>query len=227
MSSEDSVESTVKGATKGLLEWTEEKIIQAVKQFIDKNIAFVEDPETIKLMKEQREKGELDIFKGYIKDKDLHVLFQMGLVLRHLEKENKDFEPLKKKIKKKYFEKGLRVAYFVQNGLFNKYIGNLLDKGLSSTEIKSEIENLFENIDNVVAFVSHTDKIVQKINEIITKIQAHSPETFIISSIGAAIDVCEQIKNGVMQGIINYECEEYISEVKSKQIYFLNRISEI
>ncbi|KYK27099.1 hypothetical protein AYK26_00165 [Euryarchaeota archaeon SM23-78] len=221
MSSEkDPIASVSKGATKGLLEWSEEKLKQFVKKFKDKNIAFIQDSKTIEIAKEQRKKGEWVFFKFYIKDKDLRILFQLGLTLRKLEKENKDVEPLKEKIIKKYKKQGLHIAFFVANGLFGKYIGNILERVPTIDELTGEINKLFQNISHTVAFINREDDIPQKTSEIIIKIQAHSPDTFIISGTGGAVSICDKIKIGVMRKISsNYTCEQHIAEGKKVKEY--------
>ena len=225
----DPVESASKGATKGLLEYSEDKIKSWVRKFLDKNLAFIENEDTIKTVKNQRRKSEFEVFKNYIDDKELRILFQLGLSLRQLEKEKKDFIYLQTRINNKYGKEKLHITYFVQNGLFSKYLANVLDKELTIEQTKKEIKDLFENIDKKVIFIKQYDKVDQKIKEIITKIHAHSPDTFIISSVGSAIEICEQIKNGVMESTSsNYLFEEYSAEGRlSRNVYFLNRTETI
>ena len=96
--------------------------------------------------------------------------------------------------------------------------------------IRSEVKDLFKNIDDKVVFISQKYglKPKQKVGEIISKIHAHSPEIFIISSIRGAMKACEIIKDGVMKKLSDeYDCEFYESEQKGKLIYFLNRIPDI
>ena len=228
MSSEkDPLESISKGATKGALEWTEERIKEAVKKFKQKNLAFIQDSGTIKLAKEQHKTGEWELFKKYVKNKDFRILFILGLTLRKLENQDKPFKELRNKIFKKYKTGGLHIANFVANGLFSKYIGNILEKISKLGEIKSEIEDLFQNIDNKVSFIGHRDNMSQREGEIVTKIHAFSPDTFIISSVGYAIPICEKIKERVMQKISSkYNYEEYMAKgQEGKRIYFLNKIN--
>jgi len=218
----DPIESAAKGAVKGALEWTEEKVVELIKRFKDRDLYFVQDAKIIDLAKELREKGEFKFFKKYVKDKDYRILFMMGLTLRTLEEEGKDFGPLVIKIHKRYGRDGANIAHFVENGLFSKYVGHLLEIISSEEELKEEIEYAFENINNVVAFISQKDKPKQKADEIVTKIQAHSPEIFIISSVGVAKSNCEKVKKMVMQKISSiYKCEFY--ESRGKKIFFLNR----
>jgi len=221
----DPLASISKGATEGALGWTEEKIKQLARRFIDRDLYFIEDQETIDIAKETRGKGEFGLFKIYVSDKDLHILFQMGLTLRSLERSDKGLSQLIKKIRGKYQQKGLHVAHFVQNGLFGKYLGNIVEIMSSEEDIKKEIKSFFDNIENRVAFISTQDNADKKIREIVTKLNAHSPDTFIISSVGEAQKNCDKIKKGVTKQISeNYLCERYESEQKDRQIFFLNKI---
>jgi len=221
----DPLSSATEGITTGLLNWSKEQITIWTKKFNNRDIAFIRNLETIDLAKEMRKKGEWHVFSDYVKDKDLRILFQMGLTLRELESNNKKvkLKDLKEKIKNKYARSGLHIAYFVQNGLFSKYIGILLDKASTIQILANEIRNLFNSIDNTVAFISKDDDVHQKSAEIIAKIQVNTPETFIISSCKlTAMMVCENILDKVMQNISsNYKFESYSSD--NKKIFFLKR----
>jgi len=147
-SEEDFISNIAKGMTRGVIDWSSEKVMTLIKKFKNKELAFIEDIETIDIAKEQRKTTEFDFFKKYIADKHLRILFQMGLTLRKLEKANKDLQPLKEKISNKYDIKGLHIAYFVQNGLFSKYIGSILEK-TTPQRVSFEIKNLLKNITKI------------------------------------------------------------------------------
>ena len=76
MSSENPTESAFKGATKAVLEWSEEKVKQLVRKFRDRKIAFVQDTEIIETAKEQRQTSEWELFCKYVNDERLHILFK-------------------------------------------------------------------------------------------------------------------------------------------------------
>lgn len=221
---EKPIESIAKGATKAVIEWTEEKIKDIVKKFSNKELAFIENPEIIDLVKEQRSTTEWSLFEKYIEDKDLHVLFQMGLSLRRLEKQEEflAMDSLRGKIFNKYDIEGLHFAQTVQNGIFNKYLGSVLERFTTPAKLTFEILKLIKEIENRVVFIKSEDDIQKRTNEIVSKINAHSPRTFIISSAKkSAMENCEKIKNNVMERISNYDNENY--EAEDKKIYFLNR----
>ena len=198
---EKPIEAAAKGATKGLLEWTAERLDEFIRKFIDKDIAFIEDTETVDIAKEQRTKTEWAFFAEYVEDKDLRVLFQMGLTLRALERQNmvEKLEKLRKKIVNKYDTEGLHFAQVIQNGIFGKYLGSVLERTPTPQNLKVEINNLFKNIDKTIAFIQPNDDIDKKTNEIVAKILANSPKTFIISSAGTATNTCEEIKKKTIE----------------------------
>src|SRR3989338_2427147 len=219
----DPIESATTGAVKGGLEWSTEKLKEIVAKFKNRQINFIGDNETIDIAKEQRVTPEWKLFSQYVMDKKLRVLFQMGLTLRKMETQNKQnaLELLKKKILNKYDTDGLHIAQLVQNGSFSRYMGNIVEKASTQQTVTFEIENLFAHIENTVAFIQTDDDPIKKAKQIITKILAHTPKTFIICSSGSAMNRCEEIKEYVITEISEYEVESYNSP--NKRIYFLNR----
>ncbi|HIH05399.1 TPA: hypothetical protein HA372_02445 [Candidatus Woesearchaeota archaeon] len=115
MSYGDKVSDAAEGVTKGVLGYTEEKIKQFAKKFIDRKLIFINRPETIELVKEQLKSGEWSLCKQYIKDIDLKILVQLGLALRKLESDQVELQNLRDKIVYKYKMKGLHIAQVVQN----------------------------------------------------------------------------------------------------------------
>ena len=224
-SSDDPLASATEGVTKGFLSWTEDKLKDLVKRFHNREIAFIEDPETIDLAKKQRKTSEWGLFIEYIDDSDLRILFQMGLTLRKLEGNQKQLESLRGKILNKYNAKGLHIAQFIQNGFFGKFIGNILVRASTPQRLKFEIENLLNNIERTCVFVKSADDVDKITEEIVTKILANSPDTFIICSSGSAMKKCEKIEKKVMDRISGYVDELYKTEIK--EIYFINKISEL
>ncbi|MBU4265742.1 MAG: hypothetical protein L6243_07315 [Candidatus Altiarchaeales archaeon] len=238
-SPEDMVAAAAEGATRGALEFSKKETIKLLKfskkeighiinRLKNRELYFLEDEETIDVAKEMRQRSEYSLFSQYVKDKNLRILFQMGLTLRDLEFSENEIK-LKKlvgTIRDKYTVEGLHAAYFVQNGLFSKYLGNVLERPVTSKVLSHEIEDLFNNMDDFAVFVKGRDDVDQRVREIINKIDVKSPKTFIISGIGSATESCEKITKKVMDGLSDYESETYNSEVKKRRIYFLNRIDD-
>lgn len=62
----------------------------------------------------------------------------------------------------------------------------------------------------------------KKVKEIVTKILAHSPKTYIICSSKSAMEQCQKVLNGVLKQIQDYEVESYKTDIK--EVFFLKRI---
>lgn len=71
------------------------------------------------------------------------------------------------------------------------------------------------------AFIQQRDSIEKRTEQIVTKINAYSPKTFIICSSKSAMGKCEKIKKNVMNRISDYDVELYKTSIK--EIYFLNK----
>ncbi|MCA9497289.1 MAG: hypothetical protein KC589_10190 [Nanoarchaeota archaeon] len=206
MSSEDQekfIENSVKGATKAVIKYSEEKIKELANSFRNKNVAFIKDKETIDLVREQANNNELLLFKQYIGNRDYLVLFKLGLTLRKVHNDEKKLKNIQEKIKLKYKLDGLHIAYFIQNGLFSRYVINIIDNGYSSVKgLKKEIEFLFENIRSIVSFVHNNDNVKNKSREIVNTIDANKPYCFMISAMGNAMKVADKIKDNVEKKLI-------------------------
>ena len=222
----DLIEAAAKGVASSAIEYSEEKIKSIAQSFLNKDVAFIKDEETIKSVKEQSKNGELALFKEYIDDKDCIVLFRCGLSLKKLDEQKKEdkLKKLQEDIKSKYKLEGLHFTYFIQNGLFAKYVINLIERNIchKKSEIKEEIEYLYNNIKNCVAFIYNTENVEKKSREIVNTIDAHKPNCFIISAKLSAVDKAKKISEIVIEEINNYE-EEFITS-KNKFISLHSRI---
>src|SRR3989344_6844103 len=96
--SSDDVKNIAEGATKGLLDWTKEQILEFVNKINNKDLIFIQDNETIDLVKEQLKTGEWDVYNKYVKDTKLRILIQTGLTLRRLEQNKEKLQNLRNKL---------------------------------------------------------------------------------------------------------------------------------
>jgi len=158
----------VKGATEGALNWSEKKVKELVKKFKEKKLAFIKEKDTIEEVKNNKNNSEYKLFKKYVSDKDLRILFRMGLSLRTIEKDSDKTLSLKEKIKKRYKSQGVHFAYFAQNKLFTKYHSSLVER-FSESVVKEEINQFSREIDKYISFICQIDKVEQKVQEIIRK----------------------------------------------------------
>ena len=219
----DIIKNAAEGATKGVLDWSTERISELVKKLQDRDIGFIGNKETINIVKEQLKSGEWNISKKFIDDKELRLLVQMGLALRKLEakKEADQTQNLRDKIVEKYGAKGLHIAQFVQNGICARYLGTIMSEISSVEDIKSNVNEILQNIEKYVAFIKQEHEPKNQAEKIKTVIYAHNPSTFIISSKASANKVSKKIIDILKKEIPEYSVQ-YQSD-KENNIYFLNR----
>ncbi len=220
--SNSSVEDVAKGATKGVLEWSSETIIRYITKLKNKEIGFIQDEKTIKLVREIYNSGESKFYNTYIKDKELLFLINMGLILRKLEEEDRDrLANLRDKIYRKYDIKGLHIAQFVQNGILNRYIGISIDEMTTLDKFQEDILKVLHNIDKYVLFVEGTDNSSMVIRKV-GVMSAYDLPIFIVSGIGSAADIVKESEDRIKEFFQSCELEK-MSRGK-KEILFFKRI---
>ena len=224
MSSE--LSDAAEGATKAALNWSLEKIKGFAQKFRDKQLLFIEDKETIDLVRDQLGGGEWSLVQHYLKDKDLKILVQMGLTLKKLDsiKNQEGLHNLRNKIIKRYGTEGLHIAEFVQNGILNELIGSIADKANSPVDIVKTIVELLKNLEKYVVFVLFEDNIGRVIKKIETKLDANEPEFFIIFSSKSALKKGREILKELKKNLSGYEIK--IREDIGKLMLFLFKKEE-
>ncbi len=218
----DPIKSASKGAVEGLLNWGEEKIKKLASKLRDKKVAFIQDEETIRRVKEQYKSGELAIYKAYIEDKEILFLLQMGLTLRSLERggEEERRKNLRNKIFNKYKVKGLHLAQFAENGSLNRYIGILIDDITSIDKFKKDIIDILNNIEKHVLFVQTKDSPRKVIKETLTIITSHKPMVFILSGISSAAEIVRECEIRLKEMLKeNYDLEKTSSSQKENLFF--------
>lgn len=217
------ITDAAEGVTKGVLSWGEEKIKSLASGFLDKKLIFINNKETIDLVKEQLKSGDWSLCKQYLKDKDLKILVQLGLTLRKLESKPEQLHDLRNKILNKYQERGLHIAQVVQNNILTEFIGSVASKAHSGTDIIGKVENLLLNVDKLVLFIKAEDNVERRSNEINIRLQANNPDAMILFSFKSAIETCKQIRKILESNLENYLLES--KEGKNKYLVFIFRES--
>ncbi len=218
------ISDVAEGVTKGSLSYGEDKIKQLVGFFKSKKLKFIGDKKTIEIARETKKSGEWVFYKNYIDDKELLFIIKLGLILRKIEVDQKRLDNLKEKIIKKYGFKGLHVAYFVQNGILNRYVGILLDNLDSSKKLKNIILDVLKNIEKHTIFINWKHNQRTLLKESITITSAHKPEIFIISGIGSSAKIIAESEKELINVLNNYELEKI--STGNKEILFFKLISE-
>ncbi|MFH1916614.1 MAG: hypothetical protein ABIJ21_05085 [Nanoarchaeota archaeon] len=199
-----------------------------VRRFKDKQIRFIQDEETIVLVKEQRTSGEYSLYEQYLRDPSHKILAQMGLTLRRLDEKKKHLElqNLRDKIRKKHGEHGLHIAQFVQANVLGQLIVGIAPKSKSLGEVQNQIVSFFNGLNQRSLFVQQNYNPSIKGDEIIMRIRANQPEIFIVFATKSAIPIIRDIKRILTSRIkkeqLHYELETI--EEAGRLVLFLYRL---
>jgi len=213
------ITNTAEGVTKGVMSWGEEKVKSFVQSFRDRRLVFINNKETIDLVKEQLKSGDWSLVKQYLNDKELKILVQMGLTLRKLESDPEQLQNLRTKILNRFKSRGLHIAQVVQNGILTEFIGAVASKVHSGSEIVEKVENLLLNVDKFILFIKANDSVEKKVNEINIKLQANNPDAIILFGFKSAIEKCKEIKNIIEEEWTNYSVQT--KEEKNRHLVFV------
>ena len=174
--------------------------------FLNKELIFIQDEETIELVKQQLKSGEWTILKDYIQDKRLKLIIQMGIALRELEKRNKrdELANLRDKIFSKYQESGLHMAQFVQCKLLVTYLTRITDTCNSPKELIDKIKNLLDNLESRVSFIRTGDDPKIQSEIAINRISTNNPTDYLIFARDSAFPIGKKIENILEKTIDKY-----------------------
>jgi hypothetical protein len=193
MAIDDGKPDIIASATKGALDWTKEEIIGIVKRIQNKDLAFIEDSETIEIVRSERSSQEWHILSTYVLDKDLRIIAQMGLTLRRMENDHNGVSNLRNKILKVYGVEGLHIAEAVQNGVLGTFINIGSSQSQSETDLIQRIEKVLREVDKYIVFVSADDSIDHRVKELETRLYADVPDTIILY--GCKPDAIEKVRS--------------------------------
>lgn len=227
MSSDNPISDIAEGTAKGFLDWSVDKIGSFIKRLKNKELAFIEEPKTIEIVREQYRSGEAKFYEIYIKDKNLLFLVKLGLTLRKLESDKERLQNLRDKILKKHDIEGLHIAEFVQNGILNNYVSILLKELTSLEKLTEDIEQILKNIEKYTIFVLGTSNKSEIIKNADIKVNSHSPKIFIISGFKSAAKIVAESIDKFKIILKDYEFERFSSGEKETLFFKRKRDNKL
>lgn len=180
MAADDPTTGMVAGVTQGALNYAEEKAKALINRVLNRDLAFIQDSETIELVQSQRQTADWKLLSEYVKNKDLRIIAQMGLSLRELEGQPGEVKKLRDSIVKTFGVSGLHIAEAVQNEVLSTFIAIGIPSSRSSTDLTKRIEKMLNDVDKYIVFISADDDINQRVKELETRIYADVPDTLIL-----------------------------------------------
>lgn len=190
--SPDPVESAAHGATAAAIDWTEEKIRDLVKQFLNRKLAFIKDEENIDLVKAERKSTEFTILSQFV-PKTYIIQVQMGLALREIATDQNRVIPLVDKIRRKYGRDGLHIAEITQVGITYQLLTHLSQLYRDPPEVTKRLTYFLGHAEDLVIFVRSTDKPNAIVTKIIVRIEAAETHIIILFGSGYAQGVVDKV----------------------------------
>ncbi len=213
---QDPLASVARGATHGLLDWTKEQLAELVARIRDREIAFVQDPDTVDLVREERKSEEWAILKGHIHDPKLRILVQMGFVLRRMERDpsrRERLHDLRTKILRKFGAAGLRAAELVQREVFGSVFLKLVREAKSPVDLETSLEDLLNRVDAYTVFIQEKDGVKEVVKELNIRILARTAQVFIVFGYGQAKTKAKKVVDEVLKTLPrSYGAEKHETE---------------
>lgn len=224
MTSDDFVADAAEGVARVVISCTTEKVKNLVRRFRDRKLAFIQERETIDNVKEQLKTNENSFYENYIEDEEMRYCLAMGLTLRKLDSEGqlKRREDLCKRISDKFGLKGLHISYLVQNGVLSRYLTSLMEEIKDLNVLKRKIRDFLDEIDKFSYFIRAGQEVKQVSDTIKTKLNANTPEVFILSGMGSAAQIILSSFEAIQEDVCaEYDFERYSG--KKREILLLTK----
>lgn len=212
----DPIESASEGATLAVLEWTEQKVRDLVKQFQNHKLAFIKNAENIELVKEERKSSEFSMLKQFVPKGPYSIQVQMGLALRQIANDQKRAEQLADRIYKTYGYSGRHIAEITQMGITNQLLKHHVELYRKPEEVTMRLTYFFDHIEDLVIFIRNTDKPNAIVSVILTRIESFTAHIMILVGSGYAQNVVLKILK-----IIKDETRGYGIEVRQEGLQIM------
>lgn len=203
----DPITSASHGATLATIEWTEQKVRDLVKQFRNRQLAFIKDADNIELVKEGRNSSEFSILKQFVPKGPLSIQVLMGLTLRRIADDQPRIKALRDRIRQKYGLAGLHIAQITQIGITNQLLTHLVQLYPYPEEVTSKLVYFFDHIDDLVIFAQRTDAPSAIAKMILTRIESFTAHIVILFGSGYAQDVVLEILREIKKDGRGYAIE--------------------
>ena len=197
---DDPLKSATQGVTLGVLEWTEQKVKDLVKQFQNRQLAFIKSADNIELVKAERNSSEFSILKQFIpKGTKYSIQIQMGLALRMTADDQPRTNELRRKIQRTFGDSGLHVAEITQVGLTGQLLTRLVELYPKPEEVRDKLLYFLDHVEDLAIFVRN-DSVSGAIASVIpTRIESYTIHLMILFGCGYATgvvrDVLKQLKD--------------------------------
>ena len=175
-----------------------------VDRLRNRQVAFLEDPDLFDIVRTESRTEEWALYKRYVRESGLRVIVKMGLLLRHLETSPESrgrIDEVRGRIYDQFGPRGVQAAELVQRGVFRLFLDKLLSLRPEPPELGRIAERLVRGVERFTYFVQAHDAPRRVTEEIVPRIRANSPGTFIVLGHGRAVAVADAAVDGTLSAL--------------------------
>ncbi len=233
------MESASKGAIEGFLDWTSEKVQELVGKLQNRKLAFVEDEKNVKVVRAQRESTEYNLLRKFVPKGYLLILFQMGLALREMERDQRRVEALKDDIFRRHGTAGVHITELVQIGVTTELLTRLVRISKSESDVQKRLTAFLDQVDFLTLFVRKEDgkNIAGQARLVRNRVDASPTHMMIVFGSGYAkkvvLDIIGKLRNDPRNYLIEIHDEGFqitafvfAPELRSKLTHWTDTLSE-
>jgi hypothetical protein len=212
------------GVTKAILDSLWAGLSHVADKLTNRDIAFIGDPETRRLVKEKRASAEWALLRKYIKDPNLWLIVQSGLTLRSLEDDplqKKRLEHLRETLHTRWGPSGVQIAEVVQRGILTDLVTHYAKAGATDQQLRSEIGTILADLMAHIEFIQTGQDPKAFCQKIAYKVSIRSPQ--IIMAKGHAVDALVRVARKITEltdchvNVGSHDGQEYLFVFRADQ----------
>jgi hypothetical protein len=212
------------GVTKAIIDSLWEGLKQIPDKLNNRDIAFIGDPETRRVVKEKRASAEWALLRKYIEDRDLWVIVQSGLTLRSLEGDpllKRRLEHLRGTLHSRFGPLGVQIAEVVQRGILTDLVTHYAKEGATDQQLRAQIGTMLGDLMAHVEFIRTGDDPKEFCRKIAYKVSIRSPQ--IVMGRGRAVDALNRVARKIKEGT---DCHVAIGSQDDQEYLFVFRTDQ-
>ena len=190
-------------ATAKAAHWATKKAAELVAAYRARKIAFAQDPEVVRVIKDTRRKAEFKTFGRFASGRQ-RVLLQLGLALRAIADQPAKVQTLRQGIMDNFRLEGLHFAQAVQHGAFTLIYQTFLDAGLTEPAFETQMKDVLGDIDKFVFFVQEDMDPRKEAPALLARLRRDSPDVFVIAALGRARDTAAKVMKELRYAALGY-----------------------
>lgn len=185
------------------------KAKQLATRFRQREVAFIEDPETIKLVTDARKNPEYLLLQRFTKDGGKRALLRLGIILRQFETDASRIDRERRRVLGTHGLAGWHLAQGMEHGILTLLHEALLRLGVGEKALDAEMGAILQSVDRYVNFVTAGTDPGTETTIIAAKARLAFPLAFAVAGSGGAVSVAGETARGLSKVLVDYLPERH------------------